>query len=72
MYRWFLQKNYGLTVTELCIVIFHPNNENYQIFKLNILDDEIEAMLDCRKRAIASGLNATVEFPQTECLLEDD
>jgi hypothetical protein len=30
---------------ELCIVIFHPNNTNYQMFQLDILDKEIEGML---------------------------
>ena len=72
VYRWFLQDKYGIKVDELYIVIFHPNNENYQKFKLNILDDEIQAMLDCRKRAVNSGQNKAVEFPDTECLLEED
>ena len=77
VYRWFLQKHYGLKIVDLCIVIFHPNNTNYQKFKLNILDDEIEDMLDCRKRAIETGSNLLqspkhVVFPDTECLLEDD
>jgi len=75
VYRWFLQKHYGLTISELCIVIFHPNNTNYQLFKLNILDDEIEAMLDSRRRAIEQGSNLQgipVVFPDTQCLLEDD
>ena len=77
VYRWFLQKHYGLKIVDLCIVIFHPNNTNYQRFKLNILDEEIEAMLDCRKRAIEQGSNVQsppthVLFEDTECLLEDD
>jgi hypothetical protein len=72
VYRWFLQKHYGLRIVELCIVILHPNNQNYQKFKLNILNDEIEAMLDCRKRALDSGSGKPVEFPDTECLLQDD
>ena len=77
VYRWFLQKHYGLKIVDLCIVIFHPNNTNYQKFKLNILNDEIEDMLACRMRAIEQGTNLLaspthVVFPDTECLLEDD
>jgi hypothetical protein len=72
VYRWFLQKHYGLKIVELCIIILHPNNQNYQKFKLNILDDEIESMLECRKRAVNAGSSVPVIFPDTECLLQDD
>ena len=72
VYRWFLEKHYGMKVVELCIVILHPNNSNYQTFKLNLLDDEIRTMLECRRRAVESGSQAPVEFPEPECLLEDD
>ncbi len=73
VYRWFLQKHYGLKVVELAIVIFHPNNSNYQIFKLNILDDEIQDMLDSRMRAVKNGSKKAVEFEVVEkpCLLDD-
>ena len=72
VYRWFLQKHYGLKVTELAIVIFHPNNSNYQIFKLNILDDEIQDMLDARMRAVQNGCKKAVEFEEidTPCMLD--
>jgi len=72
VYRWFLQKHYGLKVVELAIVIFHPNNTNYQIFKLNILDNEIRDMLDARMRSVQMGSKNPVEFKDTPCLLEDD
>ena len=72
VYRWFLQKHYGLKVVELCIIIMHPNNTNYQKFKLNILDDEIQDMLDCRKRSIEAGSKEPVQFEDAECLMEDD
>jgi ATP-dependent exoDNAse (exonuclease V) beta subunit len=72
VYRWFLQKHYGLKVTELAIVIFHPNNTNYQIFKLNILDDEVQDMLECRMRSVKVGSKNSVEFLPEEvpCLLD--
>jgi ATP-dependent exoDNAse (exonuclease V) beta subunit len=72
VYRWFLQKHYGLKVTELAIVIFHPNNSNYQIFKLNILDDEIEDMLEARKLSIKLGSKNPVEFifEEEPCMLD--
>lgn len=72
IYRWFLEKHYGIKVVKLCIVILHPNNSNYKIFNLNLLDDEVQMMLTCRRRAIDSGSKAVVEFPEPECLLKDD
>jgi len=69
VYRWFLEKHYGLKIVELAIIILHPNNKNYQRFKLNILDDEIRDMLECRKRAIEMGSKEAVEFESVECLL---
>jgi hypothetical protein len=72
VYRWFLQKHYGLTIVDLAIVIFHPNNTDYQIFHLDILDKEIKDMLDCRMRSVQQGSKNPVEFPDTPCELEDD
>jgi ATP-dependent exoDNAse (exonuclease V) beta subunit len=48
-YRWFLETYYGLKITDMCIVIFHPDNSNYKLFHLNRLEDEILGMLDDRK-----------------------
>jgi hypothetical protein len=48
-YRWFLETYYGLKITDLCIVIFHPDNANYKLFRLNRLEDEILGMLADRK-----------------------
>jgi hypothetical protein len=57
---------------DLAIVIFHPNNTDYQIFHLDILDKEIQDMLDCRMRSVQQGSKNPVEFPDTPCELEDD
>jgi len=72
VYRWFLQKHYGLKIVELCIVILHPNNEDYKIYNLKILDKEIEDMMECRKRALDMGSANPVEFPANTCMIMDD
>ena len=69
VYKWFLEKHYGLKIVELAIIILHPNNKNYQRFNLNILTDEVRDMLDCRRRALQSGSKDPVEFEGVECLL---
>jgi ATP-dependent exoDNAse (exonuclease V) beta subunit len=47
-YRWFLETYYGLKISDMCIVVFHPDNSNYKLYHLNRLDDEISDMLEAR------------------------
>ena len=51
-YRWFLETYYSLKISDMYIVIFYPDNANYQRFRLNRLDTEIQDMLVKRKLAI--------------------
>ena len=51
-YRWFLETYYGLKISDMYLIILHPDNANYQRFRLNRLTDEIQDMLDDRKAAI--------------------
>jgi ATP-dependent exoDNAse (exonuclease V) beta subunit len=55
VYRWFLETYYGLRISDMYIVIFHPNNATYKRFRLNRLDDEIRGMLEARLRAVKAG-----------------
>jgi hypothetical protein len=41
------------------------------MFQLDILDDEIQGMLDARKRSIEMGSKNPVEFKPAVCLLDD-
>jgi hypothetical protein len=59
IYRRILEKFYNVVVSELALVILHPNNKSYQIVKLNMMDDEVQAMWDARAEAVkamAAGL----------------
>lgn len=55
LYRWLLEKHYGLRISEMALIVLHPNNKNYKRYKLNRLDTEIEDMMNARRRGIASG-----------------
>jgi hypothetical protein len=63
VYKWFLETFYGLEVSELCILIFHPDNKNYRRYRLNILENEVKDMLDCRLRAIKENSKSNVLLP---------
>jgi len=62
MYRWILEKHYGVVISEMALIVLHPNNKNYKRYVLNRLDDEIEAMVESRRRAVKEGLGKIVVF----------
>jgi len=67
IYKYFLEKFYGLNVVDLCLVIIHPDNKNYRLIRLNILEEEVEDMIQCRKRALDMNLNKMIVLPIDEC-----
>ena len=59
IYRRILQEKYGEVVSELALVILHPNNTSYKVVRINMMDDEIEAMFELRAgRLVAAGAAA--------------
>jgi hypothetical protein len=66
VYRYILQKHYGYTVSELALVVLHPNNQSWRVARLNFLDEEVAGMMAARARALAvpgnDGSNPIVAF----------
>jgi hypothetical protein len=62
LYRWLLEKHYGIVVSEMALVIMHPNNSNYKRYKLNRLDEEIEGVIEARRKAVAEGFGRVAKF----------
>lgn len=52
VYRYILQKHYGETVSELALVVLHPNNSSWRVVRLNMLDDEVAGMMAARAAAL--------------------
>jgi len=67
IYKYFLERYYGLNVVDLCLVILHPDNKNYRLIRLNILEEEVEDMIQCRKRALDMNINKSIVLPIEEC-----
>lgn len=63
VYKWILEKYYGLEVADLYLVILHPDNSSYRRMRLNILEEEVEDMIECRRRAVAAGCKTAVILP---------
>lgn len=62
LYRWIIEKHYGMKITELALIVLHPSNTSFKRYVLPILHDEIEELLDCRRAALRRGLNEIAYF----------
>jgi hypothetical protein len=51
-------------VSDMYLVILHPNQQSYKRMRLNRMDDEVAAMIDCRRRAVAAGCKQSVVFEE--------
>jgi hypothetical protein len=49
IYRRILQTNYGMTVTDLRLVILHPDNSDYMCLVVPFLDKEIDSLFAMRQ-----------------------
>lgn len=63
VYKWILEKYYNIEVGDLYIVILHPDNTSYKKMRLNIMNDEVEDMIECRRKAVESGSKFPVILP---------
>ena len=60
IYKWILETYYGVTVADLYLVIIHPDNPSYRRMRLNILSDEIEEIMECRRRAVEQNKSGVI------------
>jgi hypothetical protein len=44
-----------LDIADMYLVICHPNSDSFKRLRLNHLDEEIEALVDCRRAGLANG-----------------
>ena len=58
VYRRMLELFYDVKVSELALVILHPNNRSFKVIQLNLMDDEVEAMFRRRAEMLAAGVEA--------------
>jgi hypothetical protein len=58
IYRRILEEFYGVVVSELALVVLHPNNDDYRVIMLNRMDDEVTDMFEARRAALAAGTAA--------------
>ena len=66
VYKWILETYYGVEVADLYLVILHPDNPSYRRMRLNILTEEVEDMMECRRRAVEAGGSQSVLLPIPE------
>ncbi len=73
VYKWILETYYGLEVADLYLVILHPDQPSYRRMRLNILTEEVEDMMECRRRAVEAGGSQSVLLPlPPDPVMEDE
>jgi hypothetical protein len=45
LYRYILEKNYGITIKRMNLVVLHPELNNYQIVPINRMDNEVHTII---------------------------
>jgi hypothetical protein len=58
VYKYILQSKYGKTITDLCLVVLHPEAQNYQCVKLPDLQSEVAELFEERIRDFAAAAAA--------------
>ena len=73
IYRRVLQEHYGMIVSELALVVLHPNFDHYRVVKINMMDDEVEAMFQVRRARLEALLAPppAVETPSCVAVVEE-
>lgn len=64
IYRYILENYYGCRVSDMYLVILHPDQQSYKRMRLNRMDEEVAAMIECRRRAVAAGCKTAVLFEE--------
>jgi hypothetical protein len=76
VYRMILKLKYGMEINELALVILHPINDNWRVVKVNIMEEEVLDMFECRKRALKvkgnDGTKPIVLFEDKVPVVPDD
>jgi len=71
-----LKLKYGMEINELALVILHPINDNWRVIKVNIMEQEVLDMFECRKRALRikgnDGTNPVVKFEEVVATADAD
>lgn len=62
IYRYILENYYGCRVSDMYLVILHPDQQSFKRMRLNRMDDEVRAMIECRRRAVEAGCKEVVVF----------
>ena len=70
IYRWILENYYGLRIAEMYLVILHPNFKSFRRIAVNRLEEEIEEIMDWRRKgmgAVATSVVNSVIDPTEGC-----
>ena len=68
MYRSILMRCYGLNITQIILIVVHPNQDSFQQIACPIMDAEINTLLDYRKLQLIKGGHRPITADVTEVM----
>ena len=60
LYKYILEKNYGIYISTMNIVVFHPNNPTFLSFEIKDMQPTIKTVLESRSSSTAQPTSTTV------------
>lgn len=61
VYKRILETKYGLNIDGMHLIVLHENNKNYKHYEVPLLEDEVDALFEARKRTFLQ-----MKQPQSE------
>lgn len=64
-YRYILEKNYGIKIKDLFLVVMHPDNDsqNYELYPCQCMRDRMESIFDYRKQMLNNEIDIEHKSP---------
>uniref|UniRef100_A0A6C0DGQ4 PD-(D/E)XK endonuclease-like domain-containing protein n=1 Tax=viral metagenome TaxID=1070528 RepID=A0A6C0DGQ4_9ZZZZ len=67
IYRWILERYYGLVISEMFLVILHPNFKSFRRIEVNRLDEETDEIMELRRKGVEGGSVVPVLVEEEGC-----
>ena len=67
IYRWILERYYGLVISEMFLVILHPNFKSFRRIEVNRLDEETDEIMELRRKGIELGSASPIVVEEEGC-----
>jgi len=66
LYRWMLERYYGMRISGMCLVCLHENESDYIVFDAPVMQTECDQIMELRRRNIAKRSSPQIHDAKRE------